>query len=160
MPRKTLAQAAELEIAWRRHLSRHDVRSMCTKPQKRELLVPIVGTLKYPGRPSLADMANNSSLLRGICEVFPDRTPGIQVIADAVGLLDLYYQGEILQCPGGPGFAYDGYKEACVGQAAILKTLVQRLRRLFRRSEKSRYPCLIITPTLGYTIGHVMRKYV
>lgn len=136
--KRPLAKAAELEISWRRHISRRDLRGICATPRVRELILPLEGTIKYPGRPSQSDLLRNSGLMRGICETFPDRIPGIQVLADAISLLDTFCEGKVLQCPGGAGYATDAHKEACFDQAARLKTMIQRLRRLFRRSSRSR----------------------
>lgn len=140
MPRTPLPKAAELESAFRRHLSRRDLKDIIAKPRVRELVISFEGTAKFPGRPSLQDIEKNDSLLRAVLETFPCQIPGIVVLSDAITLLDLYYSGDIIQYDSeqDPGFQANGYHEAVMRQVALLKNLVQRLRRLLRRSRKSR----------------------
>ncbi len=137
----TSYKASQLEAALRRHLSSRELRHIRARPQVRPLLIPIIGTRSYPGRPCYADLESNRTRLRTIVEVWPDRIPGVYILAEAVRLLDKCYDGDILQFEapeGNGGFVGEAYIEASVDVAAVLKTLVQRLRRLFRRSTKSR----------------------
>ena len=140
MPRQPLAKAAELEIAFRRHLSSKEARAITARPRLRDLVVAIEGTNTFPGKPSKSDLEKNESVLRSIVEVYPDKIPGIQVLCEAVTRLDVYFSGDVIQYDGPKhGFQGDGYMEAVMQQACLLKLLVQRLRRLFRRSTMSRY---------------------
>ena len=138
MPPAIKLQAATLEAAIRRHLSHSEWRKITSTPRTRELLVPIHGTRKFPGRPCVADLEANGPLLRAVVESFPDRIPGIDVIALAVRMLDDFHSGNVLQFSG-QGFVANGLIEASVDIAAVVKHLTQRLRRLFRRSAKSRF---------------------
>ncbi len=132
-------KAAQLEAALRRHLSRKELRAITTKPQLRPLIHPITGTRKYPGRPCYKDLEANKSVLRAVVEVYPDRIPSAFIVASAIRKLDEFYSGDVIQYEGHGGFVADGYLEASVSIAALVKTLVQRLRRLFRPSSRSRF---------------------
>ena len=132
-------QDSEFEAALRRHLSRRELRDITTKPQIRPLVIPFSGTKRYPGRPCFKDLEANEHILRAVVEVWPDRIPSVYVVASGVERLDEYYQGDVLQYESeSGGFAENGFMECSVSVAACIKVLVQRLRRLFRRSTCSR----------------------
>jgi len=133
------AKAAELEAALRRHLSSRDKASITSRPQGRPLIIPIRGTRQFPGRPCFLDLEANHRALRAVIEVFPDRVPSVYLVAMAVRMLDKYFSGDIIQHDGQGGYMANGYIEASVAIAATIKILVQRLRRLFRRSSRSRF---------------------
>ena len=92
-------------------------------------------TCKYRSR-------RNSNLLRAVVEVYPDRTASGPVVAAAVGLLDIYYEGAILHwgkdAESSDGKRLPSYSDVLNDVAYSIKLLSQRLRRLFRRSHQSR----------------------
>ena len=102
-------------------------------------MLPILGTVDFPGKPSRQDLERNKNILRAVCEIYPDRIPSSAVIASAVALLDTYFEGALIGDPA--GFQKHGKLEVAMQIAFEIKTLVQRLRRLFRRSRNSRSVC-------------------
>ena len=131
---KKTPEAAHLEAAIRRHLSRTEVRQIAAK--NRPLVLPCQGTKKFPNKPCINDIVRNRNLLRAIVEVYPTRVPSAHVMADAIKQLDLFFSGDLLCYEGST--AEEMYGEQCLAVAYDLKVLYQRLRRLFRRSRNSR----------------------
>ena len=87
MPRQPPAKAVELEIAFRRHLSRKEARAITSRPRLRDFVVAVEGTGKFRGKPSKSDVERNGSVLRAVVEVYPDKIPGIEVLCEAIMLL-------------------------------------------------------------------------
>ena len=61
------------------------------------------------------------------------------VVSTGIALLDRFVEGKLIGEPA--NFQGNGKAEACMAIAFQIKLLVQRLRRLFRRSRNSRSEC-------------------
>ena len=91
----------------------------------------------------MADLESNRGLVRALLEVFPDRVPPGPILQRAVRLADAFHSGFVIQLPPESDSNTDEeneyLKDALVKRyAIIMNILVQYMRRLFRRSAKSR----------------------
>lgn len=93
----------------------------------------IVEPLQKPKKgPRMKDIIANYHLLFAILAVYPSRVPVIDTICKALELLDDHYKGWILQCS-------EEHRDGLLRALGLLiKRLVGKVRRMFRRSSNSR----------------------
>jgi hypothetical protein len=132
------ATVARLESSIRRNIPSHVWKDILRKPrQLRGLVVPFKGSKKLKHKPCLEDIVANKDLLRGVLEVFPSKIPGAHLIAESLSMIDSYHNGDVMRHPDPAD--KQSCNDALLTIAYSIKVLVQRLRRLFRRSSRSRF---------------------
>ena len=125
LSQQQLGQAAFLEAALRRLVPGNAWARATHDPPLAELF-----ELRGKGKVSKEDIIENKHVLRALLETFPDRVPECQAVAKGLLLVDKYFSYELFRDS-------DKHNQALT-LAFRCKLLVGAIRRLFRRSRKSR----------------------